>query len=202
MPNISIPPVVGAEALFGAARILSNALHLNLPKPAYAILDSATRLPILVPDQFLTLSFERNFDVVDYPVEPNRFATYNKVYRPATLELNVVVSGTDIARYTFLQTLQLREFGTWTTAYALVTPEALYDNYTLAGWRYARQPGQNVNRLSLILTFREVSPDAQFLAASASPLNSWDQVIANIGQTTVSAWPIAATSAVSSVLGF
>jgi hypothetical protein len=149
----TIPTVAAFNAL---ALLASNLPGLNTPVPIYAIVRSDTFIPLTLPSSWG--EFSRRYDVAlsDYPQEQGAFAVYNKVLRPREINVELVKTGSDIARYAWLAAIEQQEANNPLQLYTLISPQGVYTDYTIAGMANATRRDKGQNLLYLNIKFQEI----------------------------------------------
>jgi len=148
--------VASVAILNGLAVIASRLPNLNPPTPIYAIVGSDDGIPLTIPSSWGEFSPSRESLVSDYPVEAGGFAGYNKVRRPSTVFVQMIKTGSDLARFAWLSAIQQLEDTQPTKLYTLISPQGVYIDYTLVGIRNTTRPDRGSNMLYLELQFQQV----------------------------------------------
>lgn len=143
-------------ALNALALVASKLPNLNPPIPIYAIVASDTLIPLTIPSSWGEFSPRYETALSDYPVEFGAFAIYNKVRRPIGVNVQLVKTGSDLARFAWLAAIQQQEANDPTQLYTLISPQGVFVDYTLAGLSYETRQDRGSNLLYLSLNFVEI----------------------------------------------
>jgi hypothetical protein len=106
----------------------------------------------------------------DVPVERGGFASYNKVERPSTPKVTLILDGSMDDRTAFLKAIDAACKST--ALYNVVTPEATYINCSLDQYSYSRKAERGANTFAVEISLREVRQVSASYAATASPINN------------------------------
>lgn len=143
-------------ALNALALVASNLPNVNPPMPIYAILQSDTFLPLTVPSSWGEFTPQYEAAVSDYPQEQGAFQLYNKVRRPRTVTVSMTKTGSDLARFAWLAAIEQQEAQLPTQLYTLLSPQAIYVDYTIQRMSYSVRPDRGTNILHLDIVFVQV----------------------------------------------
>lgn len=149
----SLPSIAVLNALALVASALPN---LNPPTPIYAIIGSDDFIPLTIPSSWGEFSYKYSTQVSDYPVEKGAFAAYNKAHRPSQVYVQMIKTGSDLARFAWLTAIQQTEAANPTRLYTIVSPQAVNIDYTLTDISYETRQDRGSNILRLELQFTEV----------------------------------------------
>lgn len=151
--STSTATVAAFDAL---ALVASNLPGLNTPVPIYAIVQSDTFIPLTIPSSWG--EFSRRYDVTlsDYPQEFGAFGVYNKVIRPREITVELVKTGSDIARFAWLTAVEQQEANNPLQLYTLISPQGVYTDYTIAGMANSTRRDKGQNMLYLSIKFQEI----------------------------------------------
>lgn len=153
LPGIS----AATPAVLNAISLIAGKLpKLNPPFPIYAILDADTFLPLTIPDSWGELTIRNDFQVADYPIEGGAFAAYNKVKRPGMFDITLIRKGSDLARFAWLEAIRQQIQTKPLARYNVITPQGIFQSYTISRWSYQTRPDRGTNLLYLDLQFSEV----------------------------------------------
>lgn len=173
------PTVVILNALALAASSLPK---VNPPVPIYAVVASDTLIPLTVPSSWGEFAPRYEAQASDFPVEDGSFALYNKVRRPQTVSVTLVKTGSDVARFAWLTAIQQQEALNPTTLYTLVSPQAVFVDYTIVGMSYETRPDRGQNILYLTLNFMQVPQIASSLGTYLNVLEGKSTPVSQVGQ--------------------
>lgn len=149
----SIAQIASLQALSFAASQLPT---LNPPTPIYAIVQSDTFLPLTIPSSWGEFSAKYETQLSDYPQEFGAYQPYNKVRRPQEVQVTLIKTGSDLARFAWLAAIQQQEANNPLQLYTLISPQLIATNYTISGLAYETRPDKGSNILYLSLRFTEI----------------------------------------------
>jgi hypothetical protein len=104
-------------------------------------------------DSVVDMNYDHAQKVAKFPVEPNTFASYDKVNEPRTIKLKCTVHGGQRVA-NFFNALETAL--TSTNLYLIVTPEVTYQNMTLVKLPYTRTAKKSVDMVVVDLVFEEI----------------------------------------------
>lgn len=199
-PGLSLVPSAVLNAVSLIARNLPN---VNPPVPIYAIVNAETGIPLTVPDSWGEITDRKDWQVSDYPIEDGGFAPYNKVQRPQTFEIVLVKTGSDLARASWLEAIRQQMRAAPLARYHIITPQGLYQSFTIT--RIAKQvrPDRGSNMLYLELHFTEVPQIEAPSLLGDRVVQPTSGPLANLGRvfSTVTPSPVAAIARTGAALG-
>lgn len=168
-------------ALGALALVASNLPNLNPPTPIYAILQSDTFLPLCIPSSWGEFSVQEESAISDYPQEKGAFQPYNKVRRPKTVTVSLTKTGSDLARFAWLAMIEQQEAEFPTQLYTIISPEAIFVDYTIQRLAYNKRPDRGSNILHLDIVFMRVpqigtSASGDTVAPKSGPVQQIGQV--------------------------
>jgi len=179
----SIAQIAALQALSFAASQLPT---LNPPHPIYAVVQSDTFLPLAVPSSWGEFSAKYETQLSDYPQEFGAYSLYNKVKRPIEVNVTLIKTGSDLARFAWLAAIQQQEANNPTQLYTLISPQLIATDYSLSGLAYETRPDKGSNLLYLTLRFTEIPQIPSSLGtytatleAKSGPLNQLGQLYTN-----------------------
>lgn len=170
-------------ALQALALVAANLPGVNLPVPIYAIVQSDTFLPLTIPSSWG--EFAKRYDVAlsDYPQEQGAYSVYNKVVRPRQIDVTLVKTGSDIARFAWLAAIEQQEANNPLQLYTLISPQGVWTDYTIAGIAHVTRSDKGQNMLYLTIKFQEIPPlpdqsgtYANTVAAKSGPIQQLGRV--------------------------
>ena len=151
---------VGSVAQIAALQALSFAASqlptLNPPTPIYAIVASDTFLPLAIPSSWGEFSAKYETQLSDYPQEYGAFQPYNKVRRPTEVNVTMIKTGSDLARFAWLAAIQQFEALKPQQLFTIISPQLIATDYSLSGLAYETRPDRGSNILYLTLRFTEI----------------------------------------------
>lgn len=148
-----VPSVLALNAL---ALVASNLPGLNPPFPIYAILASDNFLPLTLPSSWGEFSPRWDTQISDYPQERGAFQPYNIVSRPTTVNVMLVKTGSDVARFAWFAAIQQQKAIVPNQLYTLISPDGIYTDYALSSMSKETRPDRGTNILYLNLMFTQV----------------------------------------------
>ena len=185
VPQLASGPAAGTSNIANALAVATTAISLiGLLKPTWGIYftssiisapttgsgsfltTSTTATPIILADSFLSITYHNESNLPMFPIENGAFQTYNKVATPYDLTVRLAkantigitgisdVSATRDAMKTFLATLE--SMVSDTNLYAIVTPDAIYNNANLKGYDYKREINNGAGVILADLHFVEI----------------------------------------------
>lgn len=169
-------------ALNALALIASNLPNINPPIPVYAIVMSDTLIPLTIPSSWGEFAPRYEAALSDYPVEFGAFATYNKVRRPIGLNVTLVKTGSDVARFAWLAAIQQQEAENPTQLYTIISPQAVFVDFTLAGLSYETRQDRGTNMLYLSLNFVQVQQIPSSVGAFDNVLEAKSGPVQQLGR--------------------
>lgn len=131
---------------------------------------------IIEPDSILSLDYQRDWALADYPLEQGAFSTYDKVARPFDVHLRMTKGGSEQDRRGFLAAIE-----TIAGSLALldvVTPERTYLSVNIQRLGLQRTAFSGVGLLTVDVGLRQirVTASAGFTAATVQSPGSADPV--------------------------
>lgn len=154
-------PTVSAFAV--VSLLASTVITANPPVPIYAVIAADTFIPLAIPSSWGEFSPSYEASISDYPQEQGAFQPYNKVRRPQTVRVTLIKSGSDLARYAWLAAIQQAEANNPEQLYTLISPDAIYTDYTIQKMTYTKRTEKGSHMLYLDIDFLEV-PQLSFAA--------------------------------------
>lgn len=197
--------MIASVAVLNALTLAADALPtINPPVAVYAIAESLTLIPLTIPSSWGEFSPKFETQVSDYPVESGAFALYNKVRRPVMVEVLLIKTGSDVARFAWLAQIQQREANNPTALYTLISPQGVFVDYTITGMSYQTRPDKGSNLLYLTLQFTQVQQITSSLGDFTNVLEAKSGPVQQLGQlytNAASAASNALTNAASFIMG-
>lgn len=129
----------------------------------------------LAPDSIMSVEYDREWSLLDYPIEGGSFETFNKVARPFEKRVRVTKGGSATDRARFMD--QVEALGASLSLYDVVTPEKTYLSVNVERFGYGRSAREGATLLVVDLILRQVrvTAVASFTQvanpASASPVS-------------------------------
>jgi hypothetical protein len=203
----------GVPALFNSALSATGSLPLleisdalglqNILSAQQWAINDANGNAVIQGESFISIEYESDASISDYPVENGAFVSYNKVQNPYTLKVTVALSGsasiknliqaaqaTSIsgafasltgtsARGQFLSSIATTQLSLGLLS--VVTPDATYNNLNLVHADYDRSATAGAALLQVNLWFEEVRVNAASAYSNTVSTNGANPV--NTGTT-------------------
>lgn len=190
----SIAQIAALQALsFAASRLPS----LNPPTPIYAVVSSDTFIPLAVPDSWGEFSAKYETQLSDYPQEQGAYQPYNKVRRPTEVLVQLIKTGSDLARFTWLAAIQQQEANNPQQLYTLISPQLIATDYSLSGLSYETRQDRGSNKLFLNIRFTEIPQIPSSLGTYTNVLEAKSGPLQQIGQLYTNASSAASTALIN-----
>jgi hypothetical protein len=109
---------------------------------------------ILYPDSISALDYQRNFEIMTYPVEKGGFQSYNKVQLPFETSVEMTKGGTVADKVKFITRLELLVASL--DLVTVVTPEQYFENCNLESFDYSRDAANGAGLMTFNLQLKEV----------------------------------------------
>jgi hypothetical protein len=183
-----IGSATASVAAFDALALVASALpQLNTPIPIYAIVQSDTFIPLTLPSSWGEFTPHYSTAISTYAQEQGAFANYNKVRRPREIEVELVKTGSDIARFAWLAAIEQQEANNPLQLYTLIAPQGVYTDYTISdiGYSTRREKGQNM--LYLTIKFQEIPQLPDQTGVYSNVLDAKSGPVQQIGRVFTSA---------------
>jgi len=190
----SIAQIAALQALSFAASQLPT---LNPPTPIYAVVASDTFLPLTIPSSWGDFSAKYETQLSDYPQEYGAYSPYNKVKRPVEVNVTLIKTGSDLARFAWLAAIQQQEANNPQQLYTLISPQLIATDYSLSGLAYETRPDKGSNVLYLNLRFTEIPQIPSSLGTYTSVLEAKSSPLSQLGQLYTNASSAANTALIN-----
>jgi len=190
----SIAQVAALQALSFAASQLPG---LNPPTPIYAVVSSDTFLPLAIPDSWGEFNAKYETQLSDYPQEYGAYQPYNKVRRPIEVTVQLIKTGSDLARFAWLAAIQQQEANNPQQLYTLISPQLIATDYSLSGLSYETRQDRGSNKLFLNIRFTEIPQIPSSLGVYTNVLEAKSGPLAQLGQLYTNASSAATTALVN-----
>jgi hypothetical protein len=174
--------VASVAVLNALALVASQIPSVNPPTPIYAVIASDTFFPLTIPSSWGEFSPRYETQTSDYPVEQGAFALYNKVRRPVVVRVTMIKTGSDLARFAWLAAIQQFEANNPLQLYTLISPQAVYVDYTITGLSYDTRRDKGSNLLYLEMQFQQVPLIASSTGQYTNPLEAISGPVQQLGQ--------------------
>lgn len=173
---------LGTVAALNALSLIASELPtVNPPFPIYAIVASDTFIPLTIPSSWGEFDVVQESQMSDYPQERGAFQPYNKVKRPRTVTVTLTKTGSDLARFAWLEAIRQIEAAAPTQLYTLISPQGFYQNFAIMRMTHETRPDRGTHILYLTIVFYEVpviTSDAGIFSAVADAAGS---ALSNVG---------------------
>jgi hypothetical protein len=153
----------------------------------------ANFFPVIEPDSIVSIDYEKEWAVANYPIEQGKFATYNKVNTPYHNAVCMTFSGHKKGLGSLIPSfgpvgvsaktealVKLEAMAASLELYDIVTPERIYTNANIMGINYRRDAEEGACMLVVEVVFVEVliTAESSFSTTknpnSANPTNNGD----------------------------
>jgi hypothetical protein len=175
----TVPAVNALNALALVASALPN---VNPPTPIYAIIASDTFVPLTVPSSWGEFSPKYETQLSDYPQEQGAFQPYNKVKRPQTINVTMIKTGSDVARFAWFTAIRQQEALNPTQLYTLISPVGVFVDFTIANMSIDVRPDRGSNLTYLNILFTEVPQITSSDGSYQNTSSAKSSPVAQIGQ--------------------
>lgn len=160
------------------------AIGASTPLPQWGIYEAGTVIPLYEPTAGGTLSTfsvgqDRGMMVSDFPVEAGpsgqgaAFASFNKVWRPATPIVVLSMDGSEAEKSAFLAAIDAASQST--DLWDVYTPDATYQGYTVERYGYQRSAMRGASLLMVEVSLKQilqVSPSYSNVSLPQGAINS------------------------------
>jgi len=102
----------------------------------------------------MSLDFDTESKISDFPVEGGAFASYNKVESPASPIVTLCMTGNESERHDFLQAMH--DASKSIDLYSVVTPEFTYVDYSIERYSYQRRNDRGATLLMVEVVLKEI----------------------------------------------
>lgn len=116
-----------------------------------------------------SLEYDKETIVSDFPIEEGSFANYNKVERPGSPKVVLVLSGSKSDTTAFLNAINAA--CTDTELYSVVTPEVVYYNYSVSRYNYRRTSTQGASMVTVEISLIEIRQVSAQFSSVQTPIN-------------------------------
>lgn len=207
IPFPSVPAVPGVPALaraagevIGAVQNVTALLTGDDPgirglvaAPKWGIFDDGGS-PVVLADSVVSVEHAKEFRLSNYPIEEGGFESYNKVETPFEHRLVLSKAGSLSDRIGFLA--QIKAVSESLELYSVYTPEFLFRNSNVTGWRLRRRGDSGVSMIQVEITIEQVRVTATAaFTQTQSPSGATQQNGGTVQAQTPSAGQAAAAGA-------
>lgn len=167
-----LPGAVVSAGLTIGSGIITALLGGSAQQPSlWGVYAVGSQTPALQADSTLEFSFQRQFDVSDFPIVKGAFAAYNKVQRPWEVTLRLSKGGTKQERAQFLNAIET--MANSIALYNIHTPEKLYRNGNLDRVGLPRTSANDAFFLKVDLYFIQIQQtNAQYTNTGVNTSNA------------------------------
>lgn len=130
---------------------------IGAPATQWGVFDSSGN-PIAVYDSFVSLDYDNDSRISDYPVEQGAFASYNKVDSPFDAIVALNCGGNQARRSAFQTAIESARKSL--QLYSVLSPEFTYMNCNIVGIGFRRECTNGAYLIKAILRIREVRQTA------------------------------------------
>lgn len=145
----------------------------------------AATVPVILPDNFLEMSYKNEWNIPEYPIQQGGFLNYNKVNNPFEISLRMTKGGSESDRQEFLDSID--DIAGDLNLYEIRTPSKTYRSCNVIRFEYARVGTKGAFFLVVDLVVKEVRiTQAEYSTTAAATLNARDpsaQPPDNLGTT-------------------
>ena len=156
MDAMGIPNIPGfspsvTDALIG----FGGAMLINLLFGHYWGIFDQHGFPVLLVDNVTSIDYQQSSAVATAPLENGTFAAYNKVVNPRRITVQLTKGSGGVVERGLLMAM-LEALAGSTNKFTIITPEAIYPNYTIDGYAYARSANDGARLIKANVSFTEV----------------------------------------------
>lgn len=134
----------------------------------------------------LSISYNRDIRVSDFPVEKGSFASYNRVQMPSEIVVQIAFQGSESERTAFLQAIDKASIST--DLYDVAMPEGNLSNYSITGFSYERSAQRGATLLIFNISLKKIRQvTSKYTTATKSPSAASPDNAGKVQATTPSA---------------
>lgn len=161
-------------SISSAQNVIANAIPSVFG--AWTILAHDTQLEVCSFDCFYAFGYDKNSNVVQYPIENGSFATYNKQNNPFKIDVSLIKNGLNFPfqKRDFINTLQ--KYCDEPLYVDVVTPSGTYLNCTLGNLSFEQSAQEWSDAIKADLTISEVRQIIDLSKATVKKLNAMQQI--------------------------
>ena len=141
-------------SIAGAQNAVANAFPSIFG--AWTVLDHETQLEVCSFDCFYSFGYDKQSNVVQYPIENGYFFTYNKQNNPFRIEVSLVKNGLNLPFQKKAFVIKLQEYCDKPLLVDVVTPSGTYLNCTLGSLSFDNSAEEWADAIKANLTVTEV----------------------------------------------
>lgn len=154
----------------------STALGQSAATPAiWGIYDQSNKLvaasssPTAV-QTVTTFEYTKEMEVATMPIEEGGFTNFNKVEKPAEVNVTLSFQGTQSDRAAFLSAIEKATEST--NLYNIVTPEGPYNNYSINRFNVSRTASRGATLLSVDLSISQIRTASASFSQTTLPITN------------------------------
>ncbi len=168
-------PTPGALLNFGAAGLAQSLFGSKI----WGVF-SADGSAALEPDSFVSIEYDNDNVVSNYPMEAGSFASYDKSANPYLCTIMMTIGADKATRTSFLAKVDKLCAGL--DLLTLVTPEASYANANLQGYGYKRTSSSGLSLIQVTLRFVQIRLTAQSTSRNSNATDPSGRDAEDLGQ--------------------
>jgi hypothetical protein len=156
VPNVPGVPALSSYSSFGLSLLTADLISFVaglLIGPQWGLFRNGQS--VVDADSVVTLEYKQDWALLDYPVAPSGFETYNKVPRPFEARLRFARGGLPADRADFLNSIQA--IAGDLNQYDVLTPEVIYRGVNVMHQDYRRTATRGNGLVSVDVWVRQVS---------------------------------------------
>lgn len=127
-------------------------LNLFQSKPKWGIYKDGK--PVIIADSVVSVEYQQEYRISNYPQEDGAFQSYNKVATPYDARVTYTKGGSGVARQDFLNALEKATASL--DLVSVVTPEKTYTSANVVHYNYRRTSDRGANLLTVDVWVTEV----------------------------------------------
>lgn len=169
VPNVpGVPPLLrNPNAIFSTVTLLAADVSFLLGLflgPQWGLFRTSGEV-VVAADSVVSFDFKQDWTVSNYPVEPNAFASYDKVELPFTVRLRFSSGGSEFDRRALINSID--NIAGTLELFDAVTPERVYPSVNVMHFDYDRTAVKGVGLLIIDVWCIEVrvAQDAAFTSS-------------------------------------
>jgi hypothetical protein len=148
-------------------------IYQKFQQPSWGIFNAGGSFAI-IPDNIVSVGYQRQWAIASYPMEEGAFQSYNKVQFPFANKVQMSKGGTVEDKQSFLDALE--SISGSLDLFDIVTPEKTYFNVNIAGINYDRDAVSGAGLLMVNLDFQEIRLTATAKFSNVVDPNAADPV--------------------------
>lgn len=180
VPNVpGVPPLLrNPNAIFSTVALLAADVSFLLglfAGPQWGLFNSGGDL-VVTADSVTSFDFKKDWTVSNYPVEPNAFASYDKVETPFNVRIRFASGGSEFDRRALINSIE--RIAASLELFNAVTPEKVYTSVNVMHFDYDRTAVKGVGLLVIDVWCIQVrvAQDAAFTSSGTGTPSSTAQL--------------------------